>query len=212
MMHPLYGIESKLSTRLLIKEETMPVAPFLAYIFLTAFTPGPNNIMAMSYAGNFGLKRALVFSLGTFFGFLIVMSACAAAGSLLYAAVPAIEPWLRAAGTAYILILAWMIFRSGESGSAKAGTNGFLNGLAMQLVNVKVIIYGLTAMSVFILPHHSAPGRLTGFVLILSLVGLAGTSAWACGGRLMQKLFQTHRRVVNTVLALSLVVCAVSSL
>lgn len=79
---------------------------FMAYIFLTAFTPGPNNIMAMSNAGNFGLRRAMVYCLGVFAGMLIVMSACAAAGSLLYTAVPAIEPWLRLAGAAYILFLA----------------------------------------------------------------------------------------------------------
>ena len=66
------------------------LSPFLTYIFLTAFTPGPNNIMAMSYAGNFGLRRAMGFCLGTFFGILIVTSAYATAGSMLYAAVPAI--------------------------------------------------------------------------------------------------------------------------
>ena len=184
---------------------------FMAYIFLTAFTPGPNNIMAMSNAGNFGLRRALIFSLGVFFGMLIVMSACAAAGSLLYAAVPAIEPWLRLAGTAYILFLAWMIFRSTGGPDGDARTSGFLNGVIMQLINVKVIIYGLTALSVFVLPHYTSLPSLAGFVLILSAMGLAGTAAWACGGSLLHKLFLTRRRLVNTVLALSLVICAASS-
>ena len=184
---------------------------FMAYIFLTAFTPGPNNIMAMSNAGNFGLRRAMIFSLGTFFGMLIVMSACAAAGSLLYAAVPAIEPWLRLIGTAYIVFLAWMIFRSTGGTDEDARTSGFLNGMIMQLINVKVIIYGLTVLSVFILPHYSSLPSLTGFVLLLSVMGLAGTAAWALSGSLLKRLFLNHRRMVNTVLALSLVFCAVSA-
>ena len=184
---------------------------FLAYIFLTTFTPGPNNIMAMSNAGNFGLRRALVFCLGTFAGFLIVMSACAAVGSLLYAAVPSIEPWLRAAGAAYILFLAWVIFRSRAGEETDARASGFLNGLIMTVINVKVIIYGLTALSVFILPHCNSAAGLAGFMLLLSLAGVAGTACWACCGRLLQRLFLTRRRLVNTVLALSLVLCAVSA-
>jgi len=189
-------------------------AAFFAYLLLTAFTPGPNNIMALSNAGAYGFKRAFRFCLGVFLGFLVVMSACALAGSLIYTAIPRLEPVLRWVGAAYILLLAWWIYRDpGDGLQARrlARPDGLLTGLVMQLINVKVIIYGLTALSVFVLPHQSQPGRLAVFVLLLSLMGLAGTLAWAGGGALMRTIFDRHRRLVNTILALSLVLCAVST-
>ena len=189
-------------------------AAFFAYLFLTAFTPGPNNIMALSNAGAFGFKRSCRFCLGVFLGFLVVMSACALAGSLLYAAVPRIEPYLRWVGAAYILLLAWWIFRARHVGvetSRLSRPNGLWAGVVLQLVNVKVIIYGLTALSVFVLPYHDRLTSLAVFVLILSLMGLAGTMAWAGFGAMMRKIFDRYRRRVNTILALSLVLCAFST-
>lgn len=37
---------------------------FLSYVFITAFTPGPNNIMSMSNASRLGFKKAFPFNLG----------------------------------------------------------------------------------------------------------------------------------------------------
>ena len=36
------------------------VYDFLIYIFVTAYTPGPNNIMSMSNAVRFGFKKNTV--------------------------------------------------------------------------------------------------------------------------------------------------------
>lgn len=191
----------------------MPVAAFTAYIFLTAFTPGPNNFMALGQAGKYGFRRSLLFCLGVFFGFLVLMSACAALSSMLFQTLPRIEPYLRALGAAYILFLAWVVWRDPGPGSHQAPgkPQGLGTGLIMQFVNVKVILYGLTALSTFVLPFHQSTPALAGFVLILSLVGLAGTVSWAWCGSLLQNLFTRHRRAVNAVLALSLIFCAVSS-
>lgn len=104
-----------------------------------------------------------------------------------------------------------MVFRSSGGPDGDDRASGFLNGMIMQLVNIKLIIYGLTALSVFILPHYTSLPSLSGFVLLLSAMGLAGTTAWAVGGSLLKRLFQNHRRLVNTALALSLVICAVSA-
>lgn len=189
-------------------------AAFMAYIFLTAFTPGPNNIMALSLAGSHGFRRSLAFCLGVFFGFLIVMSLCAAFSGLLYSLIPGLEPWLRRIGAAYILVLAWLVFRDQGAGDSKeTGRPGGLGtGLVMQLVNIKVIIYGLTALSVFILPYCRSGAGLAGFVLLLSLVGLAGTLTWAWLGSLLKSIFTHHRLLANSLLALTLIACAISTL
>lgn len=42
----------------------MPLLSFLLYVFVTSFTPGPNNIMAMLFATKYGFKKTLGFCLG----------------------------------------------------------------------------------------------------------------------------------------------------
>ncbi len=189
------------------------LAAFLAYISLTAFTPGPNNFMALNNAGHYGFRRSIRFCFGVFLGFLVVMSACAGLSGLLYAAIPEIEPWLRRAGAAYLLLLAWLVWREPAPGAngPNASVNSLWTGLIMQLVNVKVIIYGLTALSVFVLPHYRSALSVGLFVLILSLMGFLGTMTWAGFGSLLQNLFRSHHRAVKLVLALALVLCAVST-
>ena len=51
----------------------MPVFSFLLYVFVMSFTPGPNNIMAMLFANQYGFKKTLRFCLGVGAGFFVIM-------------------------------------------------------------------------------------------------------------------------------------------
>lgn len=142
------------------------------------------------------------------------MSACAVLCSTLFEFLPKIEPAMRYIGAGYILFLAWTVLR--DSGAKKKGEKNFLrpdsvaNGLIMQCVNVKVILYGITAFSTFILPFYEGITAITLFVLLLSGVGFAGTVSWAIFGSVFQKLFLERRQLINAILALALVYCALS--
>lgn len=61
----------------------MNFSAFFSYTFLTAYTPGTNNIMSMTNASRDGMKRTLPFLAGITTGFIVVMAACAAFSSLL---------------------------------------------------------------------------------------------------------------------------------
>jgi len=50
--------------------------PFLSYVFVTTFTPGPNNILSMVNAKKYGFKNSFRFNLGILTGFIILMIAC----------------------------------------------------------------------------------------------------------------------------------------
>lgn len=188
----------------------MNFAAFFSYIFLTAFTPGPNNIMSMTNAGKYGFKKAFPFNLGIFAGFLIVMSACAAFTSLLYSVIPSIEPYMLCVGAAYILWLAWTVWRNKphEGKKGLAATNTFTSGMVLQFVNVKVILYGITALSSYVLPYYHSFAAVALFVFILAFVGFAGTCAWALFGAAFEKFFKKYEKVLNAVMALLLVYCA----
>lgn len=49
------------------------VFAFLSYVALTTFTPGPNNIMSMSNASRFGLRRSMRFTVGVCAGFFVIV-------------------------------------------------------------------------------------------------------------------------------------------
>ena len=148
---------------------------FLAYIFVTAFTPGPNNIMSMGNASRYGLRKSFRFNLGILLGFSIVMILCTLLSAILFQVIPTIKPFTLIIGAAYIL---WLAFKTWNASDIKVSTgkdSNFLSGFLLQFVNPKIIIYGITAMSSYILPYFSAPSALIAFALILAFVGFVGT-------------------------------------
>ncbi|STT84235.1 LysE family transporter [Klebsiella pneumoniae] len=54
------------------------ISAFLTYTLITALTPGPNNILALSSVTSHGLRRSLRVLAGMSVGFIITMLICAA--------------------------------------------------------------------------------------------------------------------------------------
>lgn len=188
-----------------------PWFSFLTYAVITAATPGPNNIMSMSNGVRKGFRGALPFNLGILTGFTMVMILCTLFCSLLSTLIPKIKTPMLILGAAYMLYLAWEIFRSSGLIEEDHSKSGFLSGLLLQFINPKIYIYCIMSMEAYILPLYSGqPLTLLLFDLLLSLIGFVFTIAWTVFGSVFQTLFSRHARVVNTILALLLVYCAVS--
>ena len=67
------------------------------------------------------------------------------------------------------------------------------------------------SMEAYILPYyHSQPLVLLAFALLLAFIGFLFTLCWSAFGSLFRWLFSRHARVVNTIMALLLVYCALS--
>ncbi|MED3351568.1 LysE family transporter, partial [Bacillus thuringiensis] len=84
----------------------MPIFSFLLFVFISSFTPGPNNFLAMTYANQHGLKRSMKFCFGVAFGFFILTSLCSFFNVVLLNILPIIEFPLKILGVAYMLYLA----------------------------------------------------------------------------------------------------------
>ncbi|WP_462362643.1 LysE family transporter [Pyramidobacter porci] len=185
--------------------------PFLSYVLVSTFTPGPNNISSMSNAGRYGFGASLRYRLGIFCGFFAVQLLAALFSATLLDYIPAAQPYMLALGAAYILWMAWKTLTSRSGGEeTSAADNAFLSGMLLQFVNVKGLIYAMTIMSTFVLPCvRSLP------VLILFALGLAGTAfvsvnCWAAFGAAFSRALRRHERAANAVMALLLVYCALS--
>ena len=185
---------------------------FLSYVVITTFTPGPNNIMAMSNASVYGFKKSIKFNLGVFVGTVIIMVLSSILSVTLYNLIPTIKPVMTFIGASYILWLAWKIYRSNPHGHGEnnSHTNTFIAGLLLQFVNVKVIIYCVTILSTFIIPYYKSTFALGLFAVALSFVGFLSTCSWAMFGTIFQKFLFKNEKRVNIIMALLLVYTALS--
>ncbi|HDR7566963.1 MULTISPECIES: LysE family translocator [Bacillus] len=190
----------------------MPIFSFLLFVFVSSFTPGPNNFLAMTYAKQYGLKRSITFCLGVAFGFFIITSLCSFFNIVLINILPLIEFPLKILGVAYMLYLAFKILTSkgNTDTNEKSNKNIFLVGIMLQFVNPKGILFGLTVVSTFILPYYHSYSSYLFFSLFLGIVGLMSTFSWCLFGSMFQKLLLKHNRIFNIIMAVLLAFSAIS--
>ena len=188
-----------------------PWYAFLTYAVVTAATPGPNNIMSMSNGNRLGFRGALPFNFGIWAGFTIVMVACTLFCTALSTLIPTIPLPMMILGAAYMLYLAWGTFRSSDVIQEDHSREGFLSGLLLQFINPKIYLYGILSMEAYVLPYYEdRPVILFLFALLLAFIGFVFTLCWSAFGSVFRRLFSQYARIVNTIMALLLVYCAVS--
>ncbi|GAF20715.1 transporter, LysE family [Bacillus sp. JCM 19047] len=165
----------------------------------------------MFRATRLGLKKSFRFNLGIFAEFLLVMMVCTVLSTTLYGVVPKAMIVMQVVGAAYILYLAWKVWKStSEFETEDNQTASFLSGVAIQFVNPKIYIYAFTAMSLYILPTYTSVNALIGFAFILAIIGASGSLIWAFFGSLFCGFLKKHTKVVNEIMAILLVYCALS--
>ena len=188
----------------------------LLYMAVTGVTPGPSNLMSLYLSAQYGFRGARKFMVGSSLGFFIKMLLCGALNVALAAIVPALVPYLKWLGAAYMLYLAFTMLRSGFAPAGeekeKTGESTYLSGLALQVVNIKSWVACLSVFSVYVTPHTTALPA----ILAVSVVNTCGmilwTVLWGSFGSAIRRVYAAHRKLFSIVLAVSLVLCAVSAL
>ena len=188
--------------------------PFLTYVFVTTFTPGPNNLLSMSNAMHSGYRKTLKFLLGIFTGFILVMFLCGLLNFALLSLAPQVRTWLNILGAAYMVYLAIhiMLSKPDEGEQATDRMNTFRAGFVLQFLNLKSILYGITIFSNFIVPAYPNPLQAALFAPLLALIAFVAISAWALGGDIFRKTLNRYYRAANIVMGLLLIYTAIASL
>ncbi len=188
------------------------LAAFFSFVLITTFTPGPNTIMSMSNATRYGFRKSLPFNFGVFTGFIIIMALSSIFSISLYRIIPSIKPIMTIIGAAYILYLAWKIYKSkADTGNEyKKATNTFISGLLLQFVNIKVILFCITTISNFIIPYYESIFIIILFCIAIPFVALISTLCWSLFGSVFQKFISKNNKIINTIMALLLVYSAIS--
>lgn len=186
---------------------------FLLFAFVSAVTPGPNNLMLMASGANYGVRRTLPHMLGITFGFSLLIVLTGLGLARLLETFPLLERVLGVIAFAFILHLAWRIANAappviasqGESRTESVGRPmTFFEALAFQWINPKAWAMGLAALATYV-PSKDLAGiaivaaTYGGLVIPLALV-------WTAAGSRTGRLLQGPRRVLfNRVMALLLV-------
>ena len=174
------------------------------YSFATSATPGPNNLMLASSGLNFGFRRTVTSLLGIEFGFIaLILLVGAGLGSVIIA-VPALQWALKLFGAAYLLWLAFQLWRAGELGeSAHARPIGFWRGALLQAVNPKGWMMVIGAIGAFTAPGPQMWLGVAVIAGVFALVGFPCMSAWALFGAGIRRVLKSPGAFVrfNRVMA-----------
>jgi threonine/homoserine/homoserine lactone efflux protein len=185
----------------------------IGFSIVNAVTPGPNNVLLLASGSTFGVRATVPHIVGTALGIGALALVVGAGLGVVIAEVPAVGVAMKLVGSAYLLWLALAIARSGVLRKAEAAKPlSVVQAAALQVVNPKVWIFALGAMSTF------RPGELP---VAIGTVAVAATMAavviptaglWAAGGGAFARVFSGDRtsRAVSIVLAVLVAATVVS--
>jgi cysteine/O-acetylserine efflux protein len=185
---------------------------FFIYSVINAFTPGPGNILALNTVTNYGYKKGRPLYWGIFAGYYVVQVICAVFVFGVSTFLPELLGIMKYIGAAYILWLAVHIALSKPTTGTVEKSASFLKGFLLQFVNVKIYLFGITALTGYVTEYSASLWVLLLFELIIATIGTTATLTWIGMGVLIQRAYQKYYRVINIILALTLSECVYSML
>ncbi len=188
------------------------IGNFLVYSVINAFTPGPGNILALNTVTNYGWKKGKPLFLGIFAGYYVVQLICAVFVYGVSTFLPGVLGVMKYVGAAYILWLAIHIAFSRPDGNNGEKSASFWKGFMLQFVNVKIYLFGITALTGYVTNYSTSLWILIFFELIIATIGTIATSTWIGAGMAIQKVYLRYYRPINIMLALTLLECVYSIL
>jgi len=169
----------------------MSSAEFGALLVLAtaaSFTPGPNTTLSTAIAANRGLRGALRF----------VCAVPAGWGLMLVQALPPLRWGVLAAGVGYML---WLAGRLAPA---------FVEGMALQLLNVKAWMLALTVAAGWVAGRPDWLARLLQVLPVMLFFGFASNFTYALIGALLRRWLARGRRLLwfNRAMAAALAATA----
>ncbi len=186
-------------------------AGLILFSVVSAFTPGPNNLLALASGANFGFRRTLPHIFGVCLGFSVMIALVGAGLGKLFSAIPIAYTILKYAAFSYLVYLSWKIATSVGIGNAQERSEPItlLGSAVYQWINPKAWIAAVTIVSSFTVPKAFWSSLLIGGITSVSLA-FAAVSCWALFGTIVKKWLSNpaQQRAFNWTMAI-LLVCSV---
>ncbi len=176
------------------------------FVFVSTFSPGPNNMMLLASGANIGVSRTIPHILGVALGFGMMVFLVGIGVQNLFEHFPALHQILNSLCIVYLLYLAFKIATSKpslENQDYKPMT--FLSAAMFQWVNPKGWSMALTAVSLYN-PEASMYGLIL-ITLTFVAINIPSCTTWVFAGKQISQLLKspTHIRLFNGVMAALLV-------
>ncbi|MGR3985090.1 MAG: LysE family translocator [Gammaproteobacteria bacterium] len=193
---------------------TLELLAGLAFFsFVSAVTPGPNNLMVLTTSVNYGLQRAWPVVFGVCSGFTLMIALVGIGLIEVFAAYPFTYLALKSLSVCYLLFLAWKTAtaappssRSDDASSEARKPVTFWQAVLFQWVNPKAWVMALTAISAFTPPSHPLYSVFL-VAIVFGLITLPSVGAWAVLGMQLRRWLgePLKLRIFNYSIALLLV-------
>ena len=164
---------------------------------VTAYTPGPNNVVA-SYSGfNFGIKKTIPHIFGVTFGFTAVVFALTIGLVNVFKLFPIIQTILKYLGSLFLIYLAYKISFSKASNEKKnENPISFLDTFIFQFLNPKGVLIGIIIVSTYVEYGENYLNYATQVVLFAFVVSLSSITFWTFVGKYLRK-FATNEKYIK---------------
>ncbi len=187
----------------------------LLFELATGYTPGPNNLLALSIGFSHGYRRALPHILGVTVGFPLMLLAIGFFLKPLLDHSPLLFEGLKYLSVAFVLTLAWRVATAPvaeekseieEAERQPAAPITFWQSVLLQWVNPKAWAGALSIVTIYTIPGHFTRSMLAA-AFVTAFMVFTAVSLWALAGRFLKGRIRDPRkiRLFNRVMALSLV-------
>jgi threonine/homoserine/homoserine lactone efflux protein len=180
---------------------------FIVFASVMYFTPGPNNILALSSGLTYGFRPTVPMIAGITVGCAFMVAVAGIGFGTVFVAYPVLQTILKYAGAAYLVYLAIAIASSEPvtPGDSRQRPMSFWGAVLFQWVNVKgwvMVIGTITAYAGI----ARFPWNIAIQVVLCLVLGVVAPGIWALSGSSLRSLMTSRRavRAFNIVMAVLL--------
>ena len=169
------------------------VLALVLFAFVVSASPGPNNIMLITSAVNYGFVNSIPHILGVVIGFSFMCMCFAVGLGRLFQLYPSVLIYLKILACAYLVWLSWRIafskaVKRDETGK-KSRPLSFYEAALFQWVNPKGLVMALSAVTLYAVPDHLVLSAVTIGLIFISVMIFCQT-AWAAFGVALRTLLK----------------------
>ena len=165
--------------------------------FVTAYTPGPNNVVA-SYSGfNFGVKKTIPHILGVTLGFTSLVIFLSVGLINIFKLFPLIQIIIKYLGTLFLIYLAYKIaFSKTSDDTTKENPVKFIETFLFQYLNPKGVTVAIIVVSTYVELGENYLNYATQVILLAFLFSITSITLWTLIGKFLRK-FATNDKFIK---------------
>ena len=165
--------------------------------FVTAYTPGPNNVVA-SYSGfNFGVKKTIPHILGVTLGFTSLVIFLSVGLINIFKLFPIIQIIIKYLGTLFLIYLAYKIaFSKTTDDTTKENPVKFIETFLFQYLNPKGVTVAIIVVSTYVELGENYLNYATQVILLAFLFSITSITLWTLIGKFLRK-FATNDKFIK---------------